>query len=85
MTTSQLLHHTLFAGALAFAAFLIACDRTVETKSRTVSGPSGSTVQKESTVQHSTAPSLSIRNPTPPPRDAGIRDGRSPTPRACAI
>jgi len=53
MTTTQFVHHTLFAGALAFAAFLTACDRTVETKEKTVSGPNGTTVQKESTVQHS--------------------------------
>ena len=53
MTTSQLVHHTLFAGALAFAAFLSACDRTIETKEKVTQGRNGTTVQKESTVQHS--------------------------------
>ena len=53
MTTSQLVHHTLFAGILAAAAFLAACDRTVETKEKVTRGPDGTSVQKESTVQHS--------------------------------
>jgi len=52
MTTSQFFHHTFFAGTLAAAALLAACDRTVETKEKVTQGPNGTSVQKESTVQH---------------------------------
>jgi hypothetical protein len=40
------------AGTLACAAVLSACDRTVETKSKTVNGPDGTSVKTETTVQH---------------------------------
>ena len=42
----------VFAGAFACCALLAACDRTVETKSKTTQGPDGTTVKTETTVQH---------------------------------
>ena len=52
MTTSTILRCGLIAGTLACAAFLSACDRTVETKSTKVTGPDGTSVKTETTVQH---------------------------------
>lgn len=52
MTILPFLRCGLVAGTLACAAFLSACDRTIETKSNTKQGPDGTTVKTETTVQH---------------------------------
>ena len=52
MTISPFLRCGLIAGTLVCSAFLSACDRTVETKSKTTQGPDGTSVKTETTVQH---------------------------------
>ena len=52
MTTSTILRCGAVAGAFALAAFLFACDRAVETTSKTTQGPDGTSVKTETTVQH---------------------------------
>jgi hypothetical protein len=52
MTTYTVLRCGVIAGAFALAAFLSACDRAVETTSKTTQGPHGTSVKTETTVQH---------------------------------
>ena len=52
MTSSTVLRCGVLAGAFALAASLFACDRTVETTSKTTQGPNGTSVKTETTVQH---------------------------------
>lgn len=52
MTTSPFLRCGVIAGTFALAAFFSACDRTVETTSKTTQGPNGTSVNTETTVEH---------------------------------
>ena len=53
VTISTFVRCGVVAGTLACAAFLSACDRTVETKSKTTAGPGGTSEKTQTTVQHS--------------------------------
>jgi hypothetical protein len=52
MIISTLLRCGLIASTFSCVAFLAACDRTVETTSKTTEGPGGTSVKTETTVQH---------------------------------
>ncbi len=52
MTISPFLRCGFIAGTFACAACLSACDRTIESTSKSVTGPDGTSVKTETTVQH---------------------------------
>src|SRR5205823_7475934 len=52
MKPATLTRSGLLAGALALAGFLAACDRTVSEEVKTEHGPNGTTVKRDTVVQH---------------------------------